>query len=184
MSVVAALTSTLTTSAAQGSCVPGEQVSDHAPATGTGPTPTGTITFFLCGPAQVTAGSCSTGSTQVGDPVTLSGGKATSDSSTSTLTVGTYCWRAVYSGDSFYDSATEATPATECLTVAKQDVTVSSQSGPASLSVTDTATITVGTPVAPGGTVSFFLCNPSQVTAGGCDAGSGTKIGSDVSVSG
>jgi uncharacterized repeat protein (TIGR01451 family) len=182
--VVGVLAPTLTTTAAQGTGVPGESVTDSATVAGPGPVPTGTVTFFVCGPAQLSAGRCSTGGTQLGDPVTLSAGKATSAATTGTLTVGTYCWRAVYSGDQFYNGASESTPGTECFTVVKQDVTISSQSAPASLSVTDTATITANTPVSPGGTVSFFLCDPTQVAADGCDAGSGTKIGSDVTVIG
>jgi uncharacterized repeat protein (TIGR01451 family) len=182
--VVGMLAPTLTTTAAEGTGVPGESVTDSATVAGAGPVPAGTVTFFICGPAQLTAGSCSSGGTQVGDPVTLSAGKATSAATTGTLTVGTYCWRVVYSGDQFYNGASESTPGTECFTVVKQDVTISSQSAQASLSVTDTATITANTPVAPGGTISFFLCNPAQVAADGCDAGSGTKIGSDVTLTG
>jgi len=35
------------------------------------PDPTGTISFFLCNPSQVTAGGCETGGTQVGSAVTI-----------------------------------------------------------------------------------------------------------------
>src|SRR3954453_9911531 len=37
-------------------------------AVGSHPTPTGTMTFFLCNPSQVTAGGCVSGGTQVGSP--------------------------------------------------------------------------------------------------------------------
>src|SRR5262249_20081435 len=156
-------------------------VTDAATVSGSGPVPTGTVTFFLCGPGQLTAGSCPSGGTQVGDSVTLADGKASSATTTSTLVVGTYCWRAVYSGDSLYGTSSDSDAATECFTVVKQDATIGSQSAPASLSVTDTATVAGGTPVAPGGTVGFFLCSPADVTAGGCPSG-GTKIGADVPV--
>ena len=46
----------------------------------------------------------------------------------------------------------------------------------------DVATITpVGGRPAPTGAISFFLCNPSQVTAGGCESG-GTKVGGDITI--
>jgi uncharacterized repeat protein (TIGR01451 family) len=46
----------------------------------------------------------------------------------------------------------------------------------------DVATITgVGNRPDPTGTIDFFLCNPSQVTAGGCVSG-GTQVGGDVTV--
>ena len=49
-------------------------------------------------------------------------------------------------------------------------------------SVSDTATVTGtsltgGSAPTPQGTVKFFLCQPSQVTAAGCPAGAGTQIG-------
>ena len=70
---------------------------------GTGPNPTGTMTFFLCGPG---ATSCQSGSgTQVGSAVTLGPctpdvaghACATSADAKSLITaIGTYCFRAVY----------------------------------------------------------------------------------------
>jgi hypothetical protein len=68
-----------------------------------GPTPTGTVTFFLCSPAQVTNGGCEgTNGTQVGSPVTLTEkvpgtGTATSANARSLITgIGTWCFRAHY----------------------------------------------------------------------------------------
>jgi uncharacterized repeat protein (TIGR01451 family) len=43
-------------------------------------------------------------------------------------------------------------------------------------SVTDTATVS-GTGPTPTGTVTFFLCQPGDVTAVGCPAGSGDQVG-------
>src|SRR4029079_8885991 len=65
-------------------------------AVGGHPSPTGTMTFFLCNPSQVTAGGCETGGTQVGGAVTIANGSATSDNASGSLTttVGKYCWRA------------------------------------------------------------------------------------------
>ena len=81
------------------------------------PTPTGTVDFFLCQPAQVTAAGCPSGSgSKVGATKTLSGGSATSDATTNTTTAGTYCWRAEYSGDAFYNASTHTNATTECFT--------------------------------------------------------------------
>src|SRR5258707_4884054 len=60
--------STTTASSSQGaSVVPGTSVTDTATVSGSGPTATGTVDFFLCGPAQVTTngGNCSAGGTKV-----------------------------------------------------------------------------------------------------------------------
>ena len=76
---------------------------------GTGPTPTGTVTFFLCAPSEVTSAGCPEGAgTQVGSAVTLGAcdpavtGHACATSAdaasliTATTGLGTYCFRAVY----------------------------------------------------------------------------------------
>src|SRR6185295_20180309 len=78
----------------------GTSVSDTATVnvlTGGGPTPTGTIDFFLCQPSQVTTGGCEgTAGTKIGATKTLVGGTITSDSTNTTTAIGKYCWRAVY----------------------------------------------------------------------------------------
>jgi hypothetical protein len=177
-----------------GNVVPGTSVTDTATITGGvgQPTPTGSVTFFLCQPAEVTAagGDCSSGGTQVGaNPVTLSaGGVATSVASTNTTAIGKYCWRAVYSGDAFYNGSSHTNTGTECFTTVKQPSNTATLSDPTggnvvpSTSVTDTATITggVGQPV-PSGTVTFFLCQPSELTplvTGDCSSG-GTQVGAN-----
>ena len=89
-------------------------ITDLADISGTGaggsaPTPTGTMTFFLCAPSQVTAAGCPAGAgTQVGTAVTLgacspaAAGHACATSAnaasliTATTGLGTYCFRAVY----------------------------------------------------------------------------------------
>lgn len=181
--------------------VPGTSVTDTATVTGgTGqPVPTGSVKFFLCQPATVTAngGDCSAGGDQVGTPEsgeTLNAsGVATSESSTNTTTIGKYCWRAEYSGDSFYlpSSHTNSLTATtggvtpECFITAKQPSNTATNATPAGsgvltgMSVSDTATVTggAGQPV-PTGKVKFFLCQPATVTANGgdCSAG-GDQVG-------
>ena len=94
---------------------PGTAATDAATFTGTGPTPTGTATFHLCGPTEVTPAGCVAG-TQVGSAVTLSAGRATSSPSTATTVLGRYCWRVAYSGDAAYDAVTYTNPTTQCFT--------------------------------------------------------------------
>jgi sortase (surface protein transpeptidase) len=88
---------------------------------GAGFTPTGTVRFFLCRPAQVTASGCPTG-TQVGAVKTLVGGGATSDNTSATSTPGKYCWRTVYTPDAnstgVYAPATHTNATSECFNIA------------------------------------------------------------------
>src|SRR5262249_31723748 len=87
------------------------------------PDPTGTVTFFLCNPSEVTSGGCESGGSQVGDPVTISSGSATSDNADPSLMTGagTYCWRAEYTPDAnggkFYTAGSHTNSDTECFTV-------------------------------------------------------------------
>ncbi len=185
-------TATVSTSSTPtgGNVVPGTAASDMATVSGSSGTPAGTVTFFLCGPTDLTSGSCPTGGTQIGTAVTLSGGQASSISTTSATTdaVGTYCWRAVYSGDGVYAGTTHTDSSSECFTTARQTATVATSSSPTGGSVvpgtsaSDTATVSGGSGM-PTGTVTFFLCGPSAVTPAGCPSGSGTQIGSVVTLS-
>lgn len=89
---------------------------------GAGPTPTGSVTFFLCGPAQLAGGSCPSGGAQVGAVKTLVSGAATSDSTSATTTVGRYCWRTEYAPDAtstgVFAPAAHTNSTTECFGVA------------------------------------------------------------------
>ena len=97
--------------------MPGTQVRDNATVTGiaAGPAPTGSVTFFLCQPADVTAAGCPTGSgAQVGGAVPVAAGGGSPPTATAqselaaanqTNVIGKYCWRAVYSGDGFYNGS-------------------------------------------------------------------------------
>ncbi len=103
-----------------------------APASGSG-TPTGTVTFFI-------------GTTQLGQPVTLSNGVATCSQSASTLAAGTYPITAVYSGDSTYAGSTSsAVNLTVTATVANVSFTVIGSSVTVEPGATtgNTSTITV-----------------------------------------
>ncbi len=181
-------TPTTASSPTGGNVVPGTSVTDTATITGSAglPTPTGTVTFFLCQPP---AADCAVGGTQVGTPVVLNGsGVATSSAVTgattpNNLAVGQYCWRAVYSGDSTYNPSTHpGNVAGECFTTVKVNPTVATASSPTGgnvvpgTTVTDTVTVSGGPgQPTPTGTVTWFLCQPNEVTAGGCVTG-GTQV--------
>src|SRR5262249_15510904 len=88
------------------------------------PDPTGTVSFFLCNPSQVTAGGCEgSAGTQVGSAVTIANGSATSVNASGSLinTTGKYCWRAEYApdanGSKFYSAGSHTNSDTECFTV-------------------------------------------------------------------
>src|SRR3954449_9288106 len=123
----------------------------------------GSVKFFLCSPAAVTAnsGDCKANGTQVGAVKTLNGsGQASSDSIDGTttpkdLTPGKYCWRAEFtpnSGDHHFLAGSHTNSTTECFTVIKASPQVSTVADPssvvvgsdASASVSDTATFTDG----------------------------------------
>src|SRR5262249_20904802 len=131
---VAKLTSTTATlsSPTGNNVVPGTSVTDTATVSGPAgqPTPTGTVTFFLCQPNEVTAAGCPAGSgTQVGAVKTLGSGQATSDAVTGATTpnnnaVGNYCWRAQYSGDTVYSASSHTNATTECFSTLVYRITV------------------------------------------------------------
>jgi hypothetical protein len=183
-----------------GPVFPAIAVHDTATVTGNQATetPSGTVTFFLCG--QVPAGSsCSSGGTNIGTG-TLSGSGATAsatspdvNTSASPLTPGRYCFRAEWPGDTNYPGAlTEfggATGTNECFTVRTIPTTTVTTPSPGSGGtttfgslVTDHAIVQAvqdgdGTPT---GTVTFFICDPTQTVAGACPDGTGSQIGSPV----
>jgi hypothetical protein len=201
---------TLTTTPSASEVVPGQSVTDLAVVQGTRvggnpPTPTGGVTWYLCGP--IATGLCTTGGTPVGgDPpteVNLANsappdGEASATSpavntQASPLGPGRYCFRAEYEGDSNYGALTHTgTGNSECFTVAKINTTTVTTpsdgsgvalSSPVAFGTTlyDKAVVT-GTSVggSPTGTVDFLICNPTQVAGGAdpntCDTG-GTALG-------
>lgn len=129
-SVLLAPSIATTSSPTGGSVVPGTAASDTVTVSGPagGPTPTGTVTFYLCDPSQTgtTPGCSTTTGTQVGSPVALAGGAATSTPAyTNTDAIGAYCWAVAYSGDGFYNSAdlnVGTNSDVECFTTATQAV--------------------------------------------------------------
>jgi len=194
-------------------------VKDHAAIT-VGGTDTfgGTVKFFLCGPfAANYAENCSTGGVQIGSPaagesVTGTNGAAAVDSDTATLTsVGKYCWRAEYSGDSQVGVPGSTDPSksvanggtqSECFTITPKTPTLSTTASADVLlgnAITDTATLSgtakqPGTDgVGPGGTIN--ATSGSQANAGGsitwtvkgpdsCNASGLTVTGTPATVSG
>ncbi|HET7244645.1 MAG TPA: Ig-like domain-containing protein, partial [Streptosporangiaceae bacterium] len=191
-------TATLATQVSDaGPVFPSSPVHDTATVTGNqaADTPSGTVTFFLCGP--IASGSCSSGGTNVGTG-TLSGSGATASANSpdvnttaSPLTPGRYCFRAEWPGDNNYPAALSefggSGGTNECFTV-QQIATTTTTTPKSSASpitfgsqVTDHAIVQAvtsgdGTPT---GTVTFFICNPSQLSGGNCATG-GTQVGSDV----
>jgi hypothetical protein len=180
---------------------PGQAVHDTATVTGNQPseTPSGTVTFFLCGPIPGGSGSCSSGGTNIGTG-TLSGSGATAsadspdvNTSASPLSAGVYCFRAEWPGDTHYPTPlTEfggSTGTNECFTVQtiKTTTTTTPSAGSGGTAtfgsqVTDHAIVQAtqsgdGTPT---GTVTFFVCDPTQTVGGACPDGTGTQVGNPV----
>jgi hypothetical protein len=196
-------TATLATQVSNaGPVFPGAAVHDTATVTGNqaADTPSGTVTFFLCGP--IPTGSCD-GTTNVGMNIgtgTLSGSGATAsadspdvNTSANPLEPGRYCFRATWPGDTNYPGTlTEfggSNGTNECFTVAKIPTTTKTTPSVGSgktttfgSSVTDHAIVQAnqtgdGTPT---GTVTFFVCNPTQTSGGACPDPNGTPVGSPV----
>jgi len=194
-------TATLATQVSNaGPVFPSNAVHDTATVTGNqaADTPSGTVTFFLCSQVPAT-GSCSSGGTNIGTG-TLSGSGATAsatspdvNTSASPLTPGRYCFRAEWPGDTNYPGAlTEfggASGTNECFTVQTIKTTTTTTPSPGSGAttpfgslVTDHAFVQAvnsgdGTPT---GTVTFFVCDPTQTVAGACPDGQGTQVGNPV----
>jgi hypothetical protein len=184
-----------------GPVFPSEAVHDTATVEGNqaADTPSGTVTFFLCGP--IATGSCD-GTSNVGSQIgtgMLSGSGASAsatspdvNTSASPLTPGRYCFRAEWPGDSNYPGSFAefggSAGTNECFTVEKikttTETTPSVGSGGTTTfgsQVTDHAVVKAahtgdGTPT---GTVTFFVCEPGQTSGGACPTG-GTQVGSPV----
>ena len=131
---------TLTTQVSNATVDFGGNVTDTATLSGTDGPASGTVTFFVCTPAQITAAGCPSGGSQLGSPVavttTANGGSATSSAYTVGLTsaaVGKYCFRAVYTPDaaSQYLAASHTNATTECFTVAPATIDIAKVANPA-----------------------------------------------------
>jgi hypothetical protein len=180
---------------ATGTVFPGTSVTDKATVTGNQSTltPSGTVTFSLCGPlASATGCSSNDGSAGTGS-LNGSGGTASATSSAvntsgSPLAVGIYCFEASWPGDTNYPGALNQTGASnECFTVKKDNTATvttpgdSSGTNPESSiilggTIYDTAVVT-GTTAGgtPTGNVVFHECGPIAAPAN-CATG-GTLVG-------
>src|SRR5438552_2212608 len=114
-------TPTTASSPTGGNVVPGTSVTDTATIAGAAgqPTPTGTVKI---GRAPRTAAEWASGGAQAGTAVVRVNGGATQAAVTGATTrnynsIGQYCWRAVYSGDGFYNGSPHTgSVAAECFT--------------------------------------------------------------------
>jgi hypothetical protein len=139
----------------------------------TAPDPTGSVTFFLCGP--IATGDCSTGGLNIGT-ATLDGGSNTTDGtatatsptvndSTQTgnrgpLTPGRYCFRAEWPGDSNYPGTSHTDSTDECFAVKDTSTITTNQNWlPNDSAIVSTAG---GTTVS--GTVVFTLYGSANCT--------------------
>jgi hypothetical protein len=159
-------TATMTTAASnQGTVLPGTSITDTATITGSNPNqhPSGDVTFFLCGPTEVTSAGCpSPSGTSVGSPVTLIPHLAVDGISTATssavapTTPGRYCFRAEWPGDLNYvqeGGFSHTDNSAECFTVQDtSSVTTAQRWLPQ-----DRATVTTTGGSAVSGTVTFSL---------------------------
>jgi hypothetical protein len=98
----------------------GSSTADDATVTGTDGLPTGTVTFYVCGPFATPTGCSDANDHELGSPVTLSGSgqTATADSASYLAnSLGDYCFFASYSGDATYSAATDGTTKDQCFIV-------------------------------------------------------------------
>jgi hypothetical protein len=162
----------------------GEGESDSAVVTGNsvGGAPTGTVTFYECGVQILGVIPCASGGTQVGAAVVLHSSSADSSKASSSIFdpdsgPGTYCFRAVYSGDNNYDGSADGT-SDECFSVSQAGAPMHAAPSATSLgigqSVTDSVTVSGNAVVGPPtGTVTFYACNPGSTP---CSSG-GSQVG-------
>jgi len=182
-----------------GTVIPGTPVTDTATVTGSGtaspPTPTGNVTFFVCGP--IASGTCTSDGTQVGAAKPLSGSGATASATSDTLdttglTPGRYCFRAEWPGDTNYPGALKesGTGDSECFIIAK--LPTSTVTTPVDGSGTPKSTILLGGSIFdkavvtgsaaggdPTGQVNFFVC---QIAIGTCVSGGTAVAGNPVTL--
>ena len=149
------------------------------------PYPTGTVTFYTCGE---NVDPCTSATWhQLGSAVTLGTGAGNTNSAISATfdntSPGTWCFAAVYSGDSNYTGSKDDS-SDECYTVSPD--TSSTISAPVNTAISegqsnaDEATVTGDASVGdPTGTVTFYQCGPSATET---PCASGTQVGNTVVV--
>ena len=171
-------------SAAEVTLGPSGTVNDSVTVDGNveGGAPTGTVAFYAClTDASLTydPGPCPAGGTAVDPGETLVAGAGDSASATSVNVTptgaGTWCFSAVYGGDTNYSASADNTDATtldsdECVLVTTAASStagaVSSTKGTVGTPLTDVATVTGNSAGgAPAGSVRFFVCGPVGAAA-------------------
>ncbi len=180
--------SSTVTTPADTSIVLGDSDTDGAVVTGNaaGGSPTGTVTFYECGPTG-SATPCTSEANEVGSAnLSPAGGNtatATSGSFTPTST-GYWCFAGVYSGDSNYNTSSD-TSIDECVDVTSASTTTVTSPDTGSIVLgaadTDTATVTgndAGGP--PTGNVTFYECGETA-TATPCTS-QANEVGSAVAL--
>ncbi len=176
--------------ATTGTAIPASQLS--ATLSGATSTAGGTITFKVFGPQATAPTSCTTGGSNVGSAVTVSGNATYHPSAAYTpATAGTYWWYASYSGD-----ASNTASASSCGT-GMTSTSVTNATSATSLSAAAPATGTTGTAIpasqlsatlsgatsTAGGTITFKVFGPQATAPTSCTTG-GSNVGSAVTVSG
>src|SRR4029079_15390345 len=173
-------------------------------------TPSGTVSWFLCSFSAASTSACDDsdaahhGTSLASSSLGGSGGTATADSPNvnagTPLSPGRYCFRAEWPGDSNYQPVSPATKfvefggangTNECFLVVQSPSTVTTTpkvsgatiANPVAVNtvVTDYVRVDGATGFGdPTGTVSFFICNPSQISgpAGSevCATGAGSAV--------
>ena len=179
---VAGAASSTTTTPTHSSVLLGATNKDGAVVTGNvdGGPPTGTVTFYECGPTPSPT-ACTSLVNQVGSAVSVTPGAGHTSSAQSVTfmptATGYWCFAAVYSGDSNYTGSSDETT-DECFSVTPAAST--SNGVPATPTITyggsdsDNATVagnSVGS--APLGNVTFYECGPTA-TATPCTSTANT----------
>ena len=160
--VITPATPTISTAASAGGPI-GTPLTDTATVSG-GSNPTGSITFALYGPNNLTC----TGSPIFTSTVALAAGSATSAPFTP-VAAGVYRWTATYTGNANNNAVTHpCNSPNESATIGPSSPTIAtlaSAGGPLGTALSDTATLSGGTN--PTGTITFNLYGPNDTTCTG-----------------
>jgi hypothetical protein len=148
----------------------GQSIYDYAVITGGGSnsSPTGTMTFHICAPSELTNGTCSTGGTLVGSAVTVTPIANSTPPKSEALSAaftpnvaGTWCWRGDYSGDGNFPASSDSS-AGECFAVIQLQPSMSSAQ---TWTLADSGTVTVGSGAGDlAGSLRFQLWNNGTCT--------------------
>ncbi len=160
---------TFTTQASPSQISAGQSVTDTATLSGSNGAVTGSVTFFVCGPA-LSNPDCTTGGTQVGSAKTISSGQAVSDSFAPSAP-GNYCFRAEYTPDSTsgYSPSHHTDQTAECFSVSNPSLQISKTA--------DNATVSAGDQIG----FTIMVSNPGPGTALGVTVSDPLPSGTGVS---